>query len=133
LIIELNRVPGTVFDVSRARAIYGPECSYEVFAGKDISKAVGRSTIKEEEISADYSGLNEAQRKVLDDWYEMYRCIISSLSSYALPAYISCSKKYPRVGKITDMPEAVTNPQSAKPPANSKDTAKSSLFGKKKK
>jgi len=80
---------GTVFDVSGARQIYGKDCSFSCFAGKDISKAVGLSTIKEEEISPDYSGLNPDQMKILDQWHAMYQ------------------KKYPIVGKVTDMPDAV--------------------------
>lgn len=75
-ILLLTETPiqiGTVFDVTAKRAIYGKECSFSCFAGRDISRAVGLSTIKEEEISPDYSKLDLDQRKVLDDWYEMYR------------------------------------------------------------
>jgi membrane-associated progesterone receptor component len=53
--------------------IYGKDCSFSCFAGKDVSRAIGLSTIKEEEISPDYSKLNEEQRKILDGWYEMYK------------------------------------------------------------
>ncbi|KAG5458521.1 MAG: cytochrome b5-like heme/steroid binding domain-containing protein [Olpidium bornovanus] len=61
-------VKGVVFDVSANRAAYGPGGSYAVFAGKDASRALGKSSLKPEDCVADYSVLTESELKVLDDW-----------------------------------------------------------------
>ncbi|KAG6872926.1 hypothetical protein C0995_005184 [Termitomyces sp. Mi166 len=65
-------IKGTIFDVSHKASIYGPGCSYSIFAGKDGSKGLGMSSLKPEDAVADYSGLNEADRKVLDDWHTFF-------------------------------------------------------------
>ncbi|KAF9377581.1 hypothetical protein BGX21_003159 [Mortierella sp. AD011] len=49
--------------------MYGPGGGYHCFAGKDASKALGKSSLKPEDCVADYSELNETERKTLDDWY----------------------------------------------------------------
>ncbi|WFD32382.1 hypothetical protein MSPP1_003427 [Malassezia sp. CBS 17886] len=61
-------VKGIVFDVTPKRDMYGPGCGYNVFAGKDASRALGMSSLKEEDAVSDYSTLTESQLKVLDDW-----------------------------------------------------------------
>ena len=68
LIIE----QGTVFDVSRKRETYGKGGSYNLFAGRDASKALGLSSLKEEDAVPDYSGLSEADMKTLNDWHEFF-------------------------------------------------------------
>ncbi|KAF9354041.1 hypothetical protein BGX26_008194 [Mortierella sp. AD094] len=65
-------IKGTVFDVSAKKAMYGPEGGYHCFAGKDASKALGKSSLKPEDCVADYSELNETERKTLDDWYVFF-------------------------------------------------------------
>jgi len=82
-------IKGTVYDVSIKRDTYGPGGSYHIFAGKDPSRALGKSTLKSEDAVADYSTLEPSERKVLDDWHAFY------------------AKKYPVVGRVTDLPEAV--------------------------
>ncbi|KAG0339248.1 hypothetical protein BG000_002558 [Podila horticola] len=74
-------IKGTVFDVSTKRAMYGPGAGYSCFAGKDASKALGKSSLKIEECVADYSELTEKELKVLNDWYSFFE------------------KRYPIVGK----------------------------------
>ena len=63
---------GTVFDVTRKRDTYGKGGSYNLFAGKDASKALGMSSLKEEDASPDYSGLSESDMKVLNDWHGFF-------------------------------------------------------------
>lgn len=46
---------------------------YSVFAGKDASRGLGMSSLNPEDAVSDYSTLNDAQRKVLDDWAEYYK------------------------------------------------------------
>lgn len=67
--------PGTVFDVSHKRETYGKGGSYNLFAGKDASKALGKSSLKEEDASPDYSDLPEADLKVLNDWFDFFTCV----------------------------------------------------------
>lgn len=43
-----------------------------MFAGRDASKALGKSSMKPEDLSADYSELAEWELKVLDDWLAYY-------------------------------------------------------------
>ncbi|KAI8354376.1 cytochrome b5-like heme/steroid binding domain-containing protein [Mortierella sp. GBAus27b] len=74
-------IKGTVFDVTTKKAMYGPSGGYHCFSGKDASKALGKSSLKAEDCVADYSDLNEKERKTLDDWYSFFE------------------KRYPIVGK----------------------------------
>ncbi|TFK67153.1 cytochrome b5 [Pluteus cervinus] len=62
-------IKGTIFDVSHKRDVYGAGKSYNIFAGKDGSKGLGKSSLNPEDAVADYSDLDEGARKVLDDWY----------------------------------------------------------------
>ncbi|KAF9902113.1 hypothetical protein EC991_005282 [Linnemannia zychae] len=74
-------IKGSVFDVSTKKESYGPGGGYHCFAGKDASKALGKSSLKPEDCVADYSGLDEKERKTLDDWFIFFE------------------KRYPIVGK----------------------------------
>ncbi|KAM6501715.1 cytochrome b5 [Amanita muscaria] len=65
-------IKGTIFDVSHKAEVYGPGKSYNVFAGKDGSKGLGMSSLKPEDAVADYSQLDEKDRKTLDDWYDFF-------------------------------------------------------------
>ncbi|KAI8970117.1 cytochrome b5-like heme/steroid binding domain-containing protein [Mycotypha africana] len=75
-------IKGDVFDVSKNTASYGPGAGYNVFAGKDSSKALGMSSLKPEDCVGDYSGLTEKQMETLNQWHEFF------------------SKRYNIVGKV---------------------------------
>ncbi|KAF9142567.1 hypothetical protein BG015_000749, partial [Linnemannia schmuckeri] len=62
-------IKGIVFDVTAKKAMYGPSGGYHCFAGKDASKALGKSSLKPEDCIADYSELTEKERKTMEDWY----------------------------------------------------------------
>ncbi|KAF9107139.1 hypothetical protein BGX29_007200 [Mortierella sp. GBA35] len=62
-------IKGIVFDVTAKKAMYGPSGGYHCFAGKDSSKALGKSSLKAEDCVADYSDLTEKERKTMEDWY----------------------------------------------------------------
>lgn len=66
---------GTIFDVSKKVDVYGKGKSYNLFAGKDASKALGMSSLKSEDAVSDYSRLPETERKVLEDWYSFFECV----------------------------------------------------------
>lgn len=65
-------IKGTVFDVTRNAASYGPGKGYHIFAGKDASRALAKSSLKSEDASPDYADLGEKERKTLDDWYRFF-------------------------------------------------------------
>ncbi|KAI7958662.1 hypothetical protein MJO28_002453 [Puccinia striiformis f. sp. tritici] len=66
-------IKGIIFDVSSKAEVYGPGGSYHVFAGKDGSKGLGKSSLKAEDAVADYSSLTESELKVLDDWVVFFK------------------------------------------------------------
>jgi hypothetical protein len=41
-----------------------------VFAGKDASRALAKSSVKEEDALPEWSDLSEKEKGVLNDWYE---------------------------------------------------------------
>lgn len=43
-------------------------CGQTVFAGKDASRALGKSSTKAEDVSADWEDLDENEQKTLDEW-----------------------------------------------------------------
>ncbi|KAJ2958017.1 hypothetical protein NQZ79_g6341 [Umbelopsis isabellina] len=61
-------IKGTVFDVSKKPEMYGAGSGYNCFAGKDASKALGKSSLVAEDCVADYSSLDEKEMKTLNDW-----------------------------------------------------------------
>ncbi|KAF8814815.1 cytochrome b5 [Phlegmacium glaucopus] len=82
----LVAIKGTIFDVSAKIDVYGPGKSYNVFAGKDGSRGLGLSSLKAEDAVADYTGLDEKDMKVLNDWHSFF------------------SKRYNIVGRVVDGP-----------------------------
>lgn len=75
---------GTIFDVTRKRDTYGPGGSYNIFAGKDGSKGLGKSSLKEEDAVPDYSDLPENELKVLNDWHGFFS-YVPSLQLHCVP------------------------------------------------
>ena len=76
-------IKGIVFDVTASRETYTPPKGYSVFAGKDASKALGKSSLQLEDCIADYSELNDEELATLDKWVDFF------------------TKKYPVIGKVT--------------------------------
>ncbi|KAJ8494580.1 hypothetical protein ONZ45_g9723 [Pleurotus djamor] len=79
-------IKGTVFDVSHKKDVYGSGKSYNLFAGKDASKALGMSSLKPEDAISDYSGLSDGDMNTLNEWHSFF------------------SKRYNVVGKVIDLP-----------------------------
>ncbi|KAJ3086209.1 hypothetical protein HK102_013410 [Quaeritorhiza haematococci] len=65
-------VKGTVFDVTKNRSMYSPGAGYHVFAGKDASRALGKSSLKPEDCVADYSTLTPEELETLNKWEQHY-------------------------------------------------------------
>ncbi|KAG1752853.1 cytochrome b5 [Suillus lakei] len=66
-------IKGTVFDVTRKSDVYGPGKSYNIFAGKDGSKGLGKSSLNLEDAVPDYSDLPENEKNVLNDWFSFFQ------------------------------------------------------------
>ncbi|KAJ3160600.1 hypothetical protein HDU86_000358 [Geranomyces michiganensis] len=75
-------IKGIVFDVSTNRSAYAPGASYSVFAGRDASRALGKSSLKEADCVSNTDGMSEKELETLDQWLAFYK------------------KRYPIVGKI---------------------------------
>ena len=59
--------------MSKKVEVYGKGQSYNLFAGKDASKALGMSSLKPEDAISDYSTLPENEMKVLEEWYSFFK------------------------------------------------------------
>ncbi|EMD33733.1 hypothetical protein CERSUDRAFT_56375 [Gelatoporia subvermispora B] len=79
-------IKGTIFDVTRKVDTYGKGKAYNLFCGKDASRALGMSSLKDEDAVPDYSTLSEADLKTLNDWHSFF------------------SQRYNIVGKVVDIP-----------------------------
>lgn len=75
-----------VFDMSfGGNLFYGPDCSYEVFAGEDATRALALMSLKAEDAkNPDISDLDEKKIKILQDWVNTFEV----------------KKNYPIVGKL---------------------------------
>jgi len=104
---------GIIFDVTRKSDVYGPGKSYNIFAGKDASKGLGKSSLNPEDAVPDYSDLPENEKKVLDDWFSFFQYVPNSLRlEQRVPALMFISKRRKRyniVGRVTDLPASVSN------------------------
>lgn len=65
-------IKGTVFDVTRNKAAYGPGEPYHVFVGRDASRALAKSSLEEEDALPEYTDLPESELSTLDDWYKFF-------------------------------------------------------------
>lgn len=81
-------IKGVVFDVSNNTKAYGPNTSYHIFTGKDSSRGLAKSSLKEEDNSFENSykieDLTASELLVLEDWNTFF------------------SKRYNIVGKVVD-------------------------------
>uniref|UniRef100_A0A7N0V5G7 Cytochrome b5 heme-binding domain-containing protein n=1 Tax=Kalanchoe fedtschenkoi TaxID=63787 RepID=A0A7N0V5G7_KALFE len=75
-------VKGRIFDVTSGKSFYGPGGAYEMFAGKDASRALAKMSKNEEDVVADIEGLSNKEMGVLSDWERKFEA------------------KYPIVGRV---------------------------------
>ena len=64
---------------------------YAIFAGKEVARALGLMSLKEEDCSADLDGLSEKQLHTLHEWEEKFQTkydIVGSVSSIELFDYL---------------------------------------------
>ncbi|KAL7622986.1 hypothetical protein AAE478_006665 [Parahypoxylon ruwenzoriense] len=64
---EGQKAYGKVYDVSANKA-YREGGSYHVFAGKDASRALGKTSTKPEDVRPEWQDLDNKEKQTLDDW-----------------------------------------------------------------
>ena len=60
-------IKGLVYNVTGNKA-YGPDGPYKIFAGHDASRALGKTSTKEEDVRPEWEDLPETEKKTLEDW-----------------------------------------------------------------
>ena len=80
----LLAIRGYVYDVGRGRDFYGPGGPYEMFAGKDCTRALAKVAFGPELFTGDIEGLDPDELDRLEEWIEMFE------------------GKYRRVGRLID-------------------------------
>ena len=69
----LIAVRGKVYDVTPGRAFYGPGGPYEMFAGKDCTRALAKMAFDPDLFVGDESGLDATELQQLEDWIESFQ------------------------------------------------------------
>ncbi|PSR85906.1 cytochrome b5-like heme/steroid binding domain-containing protein [Coniella lustricola] len=64
-------IKGKVYDVTGNKA-YQPGASYHVFAGKDASRALAKSSTKPEDATSEWKDLDDKEKGVLNDWIKFF-------------------------------------------------------------
>ncbi|ORY59455.1 cytochrome b5-like heme/steroid binding domain-containing protein [Pseudomassariella vexata] len=60
-------IKGKVYDVSGNKS-YQPGGSYHVFAGKDASRALAKSSVKAEDVTMEWKDLDDKEQTTLENW-----------------------------------------------------------------
>lgn len=68
--VAVNRI---VFDVSGNPDNYGPGKAYNLFTGKDVSRALAKSILKHEACVPDIDDIDDEEKQVLNDWVDFYK------------------------------------------------------------
>jgi predicted heme/steroid binding protein len=97
-------IKGKVFDVTRNVAAYGPGTKYSVLLGRDASRALGKSSLKPEDIdptiSDDISDFTDKQKQVLEDWFSFFSQRSVFFPSSNASAFTNITKRYNIVGNV---------------------------------
>ncbi|KAI7777198.1 hypothetical protein SLS64_012755 [Diaporthe eres] len=64
-------IKGKVYDVT-GNKMYQPGNSYNVFAGKDASRALGKTSTNPEDVSPEWKDLPEKEKGTLNDWVKFF-------------------------------------------------------------
>ncbi|CAN8105739.1 unnamed protein product [Discula destructiva] len=64
-------IKGKVYDVT-GNKMYAPGASYNVFAGKDASRALGMTSTKPEDVRPEWKDLPDKEKGVLNDWIKFF-------------------------------------------------------------
>ena len=61
-----------VYDVSKGKDFYAPGKPYAFFAGKEVSRCLGKMEMDENEANAGWRNLNAEHMQTLDEWVTKY-------------------------------------------------------------
>lgn len=64
----LMAVRGKVYDVTEARNFYGPGSSYNVYAGRESARALGKMSLSAEDCTGEIDDLTEKELATLEQW-----------------------------------------------------------------
>lgn len=108
---------GVVFDVSVAPQFYGPGANYNVYAGREAGRALGKMTLHAQPLQHQHdldhpwvSDLDSEAQSVLRDWFQKF------------------TQKYPIVGKIDKSQTSHLALSSSSPSSSSSSSSSSSLL-----
>ncbi|KAI0811513.1 cytochrome b5-like heme/steroid binding domain-containing protein [Xylaria sp. FL0064] len=65
-------IKGKVYDVTGNKMYANPDGNYSVFAGKDASRALAKTSTKPEDVSPEWRDLSEKEQGVLNDWVTFF-------------------------------------------------------------
>ncbi|KAI0911317.1 cytochrome b5-like heme/steroid binding domain-containing protein [Ustulina deusta] len=65
-------IKGKVYDVTGNKAYEQPGGSYSIFAGKDASRALAKTSTKPEDVQPEWRDLSESEQGVLNDWITFF-------------------------------------------------------------
>ncbi|CAN8284197.1 unnamed protein product [Cochlearia groenlandica] len=65
-------IKGRVFDVTTGKSFYGVGGDYALFAGKDASRALGKMSKNEDDVSPYIADLTEKEIDTLNDWEKKF-------------------------------------------------------------
>ena len=78
---------GHIFDVTRARTLYGPGGEYHVFAGHDASYGLATTSLAPNAVNKSTEDLSDTELDRMREWKSLFE------------------RKYPKVGKLLDYPQ----------------------------
>jgi membrane-associated progesterone receptor component len=76
-------IRGKVYDFTSGHSFYGSGDAYAIFAGREASRALGKMSKDEADVSGDLFGLTEKELGVLADWETKFQAkypIVSCLA-----------------------------------------------------
>ncbi|KAK2615406.1 hypothetical protein N8I77_002164 [Diaporthe amygdali] len=64
-------IKGKVYDVT-GNKMYAPGNSYNVFAGKDASRALGKTSTNPDDVLPEWKDLSDKEKGTLNDWIKFF-------------------------------------------------------------
>lgn len=65
-------VKGKVYDCTTGGSFYGPGKAYAVFAGKEVSRSLGKMMINDIEANTGWTNLSAEHMQTLDEWVSKF-------------------------------------------------------------
>ncbi|KAI1273778.1 cytochrome b5-like heme/steroid binding domain-containing protein [Xylaria sp. FL0933] len=65
-------IKGKVYDVTGNKMYTKPDGNYSVFAGKDASRALAKTSTNPEDVSPEWRDLSEKEQGILNDWITFF-------------------------------------------------------------